>query len=73
MYLIVGLGNPESDYSRTRHNMGFDVINKLSEEFGIEVKKQKFNSMYGTGIIKDVNGQSHKVEVPYKQEVLKAF
>lgn len=32
MYLIVGLGNPESDYSKTRHNMGFDVINKLSDK-----------------------------------------
>ena len=52
MYLIVGLGNPEPEYSKTRHNMGFDVINKLSEEFGIEVKKQKFNSLYGTGNIK---------------------
>lgn len=53
MYLIVGLGNPEPEYSNTRHNMGFDVINKLSAEFGIEVKKQKFNSFYGTGIIED--------------------
>lgn len=53
MYLIIGLGNPEPEYSKTRHNMGFDVINKLSEEFGIEVKKQKFNSLYGTGTIGD--------------------
>ena len=42
MYLIVGLGNPEPEYSKTRHNMGFDVINKLSEKYKIEVKKEKF-------------------------------
>ena len=30
MYLIVGLGNPEKDYSSTRHNMGFNTINQLA-------------------------------------------
>ena len=51
MRLIVGLGNPESDYSRTRHNMGFEVINKLSEKYDIKVNKTKFNALYGTGEI----------------------
>lgn len=51
MYLIVGLGNPESDYAKTRHNMGFNVINKLSEKYGIEVTKNKFKALYGQGII----------------------
>ena len=51
MYLIVGLGNPEEEYGRTRHNMGFDVINKLSENLNIKVNKNKFNSLYGTGTI----------------------
>ena len=51
MYLIVGLGNPEPEYSFTRHNMGFDVINKLSEKLNIKVNKNKFNSLYGTGTI----------------------
>lgn len=53
MYLIVGLGNPEPEYSKTRHNMGVDVINKLSKKFNIEVLKEKYNSLYGTGIIED--------------------
>jgi PTH1 family peptidyl-tRNA hydrolase len=53
MYLIIGLGNPESDYSKTRHNMGFNVINKLSEKFDIKVNKTKFKALYGTGIINE--------------------
>lgn len=51
MYLIVGLGNPESDYSKTRHNMGFNVINKISENYNIEINKSKFKSLVGNGII----------------------
>ena len=53
MYLIVGLGNPEEDYSNTRHNMGFNVINKLSEKYEIEVNKKKFDGLFGTGIIEN--------------------
>ena len=51
MYLIVGLGNPEKDYNNTRHNMGFHTINKLAKQYKIEVTKNKFKSLYGTGII----------------------
>ncbi len=51
MYLIVGLGNPESDYAKTRHNMGFNVINKLSDKYEIEVNKKKFKSLFGMGEI----------------------
>lgn len=51
MYLIVGLGNPEQEYSKTRHNMGFNVINKISKEYGIEVNKAKFKGLYGSGVI----------------------
>lgn len=51
MYLIVGLGNPEPDYSKTRHNMGFEVVNKISEKYNIKVKKTKFKALYGTGTI----------------------
>ena len=51
MYLIIGLGNPEEEYGRTRHNMGFNVINKLSNKYGIEVNKKKFDGLCGDGMI----------------------
>lgn len=51
MYLIVGLGNPEEEYANTRHNMGFDTINKIAEEYEIEVNKQNFKGLYGIGNI----------------------
>lgn len=51
MHLIVGLGNPEEEYARTRHNMGFDTINKIAKNNNIEINKNKFNSLYGTGTI----------------------
>lgn len=51
MYLIVGLGNPEAEYARTRHNMGVDVINKISEQYKIAISREKFNGLYGSGEI----------------------
>ena len=51
MYLIVGLGNPEEEYACTRHNMGFNVINKIAAEYKIDVNKNKFKGLYGTGEI----------------------
>ena len=51
MYLIVGLGNPEADYDKTRHNMGFHVINQLAKQYDISVSKKKFNSEYENAMI----------------------
>ena len=51
MYLIIGLGNPEGEYSNTRHNMGFDAINHLSQKLNITVTKEKFKALYGDGMI----------------------
>jgi len=53
MNLIIGLGNPEPKFHKTRHNMGFDVINKIAKKFEIDVSKSKYNSLYGTGTIED--------------------
>ena len=46
MYLIVGLGNPEEEYARTRHNMGFDTINKICEKYNVKIIKNKFNGLF---------------------------
>ena len=51
MYCIVGLGNPGLKYENTRHNAGFLTIDYLANKFGIDVKKSKFKSLYGQGII----------------------
>ena len=51
MYLIVGLGNPEPEYSRTRHNMGFDAINMLAKKYDIEFNKKEFDGLLGSGMI----------------------
>lgn len=56
MKVIAGLGNPGSKYEETRHNVGFKVIDQLSESMSIPLNKQKFNGLFGIG---EVNG--HKI------------
>ncbi|MCJ7856222.1 aminoacyl-tRNA hydrolase [Lachnospiraceae bacterium NSJ-143] len=51
MKLIVGLGNPGKDYSGTRHNIGFAVIDEMSREYSIDVNKGKFKGVLGEGRI----------------------
>ena len=53
MYLIVGLGNPGKKYEHTRHNMGFEVIDLLSDLSKIDVDKDVFGGLLGRGKIFD--------------------
>ena len=45
--LIVGLGNPESDYADTRHNLGFACVRELARRLGVSVDRKRWQSLTG--------------------------
>ncbi|MBV6572600.1 peptidyl-tRNA hydrolase, partial [Acinetobacter baumannii] len=50
--LIVGLGNPGSEYAQTRHNAGFWFVEQLADKYGITLKNDpKFHGISGRGNI----------------------
>ena len=51
MYIIAGLGNPGPKYDGTRHNMGFDTIDELVEEYKIPAQGTQMKAMWGKGMI----------------------
>ena len=51
MYIIAGLGNPGMRFTATRHNVGFEVIERLAYENNIKMNKRKFKAILGSGVI----------------------
>ena len=51
MFLVVGLGNPGRKYEHTRHNVGFDVVDILSQKFDIPLIKNRCKAIVGEGFI----------------------
>jgi PTH1 family peptidyl-tRNA hydrolase len=51
LWVVVGLGNPGSEYADTPHNLGFRVIGRLAEQAGIRVSRPEARSLTGLGEI----------------------
>ncbi len=51
VFLIIGLGNPGKKYENTRHNVGFETIDYLSQKYNIRLSKIGFKAVYGEGEI----------------------
>lgn len=51
MIIIAGLGNPTKEYEGTRHNVGFDVIDRLADRYNIDVETKKHLALIGKGVI----------------------
>lgn len=56
MYMIAGLGNPTKEYDKTRHNVGFAVIDALADQYNIDISERKHKALCGRGAI-----EGHKV------------
>jgi peptidyl-tRNA hydrolase, PTH1 family len=60
--LIVGLGNPGSEYAQTRHNAGFWFVERLAQAYGISLKADpKFHGISGRG---NIEGQDVRLLLP---------
>ena len=51
MFLVVGLGNPGEEYSKTRHNIGFMAADEIHSRYNFTPFKSKFDGLISEGII----------------------
>jgi PTH1 family peptidyl-tRNA hydrolase len=58
--MIVGLGNPGPQYSRNRHNIGFQCVELFAQRHGLRIDKLQQRAMTGSGVA-TVSGARYKV------------
>lgn len=44
-FAIVGLGNPGTKYDKTRHNVGFNLVDRIAAEYSVSIKRMKFSAL----------------------------
>ncbi len=49
-YLFIGLGNPGREYKNTRHNIGFLIVDRLSERLSIKINRVKNKALIGSSL-----------------------
>ena len=52
-WLVVGLGNPGAEYERTRHNLGFMLVDQLAREAQTQVKRNECRALIGRAVIEN--------------------
>ncbi len=51
MYIIAGLGNPGIQYAGTRHNMGFNVVTRIADDYNMQITIREHKALCAKGFI----------------------